>query len=75
MENLALDLLLGRAIPATNPYIVYRSSRRSPRELRVEMCNRGDRSRSYKIWIKAVQGWAVASVLTVIDGGRTSCPR
>jgi len=75
MENLALDLLLGPAVPARNPYIVYRNSRRSRRELRVELCNRAERSRSYKIWIKAIQGWAVASVLTVIDGGRANSPR
>jgi len=75
MESIALDLLFAAAAPATNPHIVYRNSKKPRRELRVELCNRADRSRSYKVWIRAVQGWAVASVLTVIDGGRTTIPR
>jgi len=70
MENLALDLLLATPGAARNPYIVYRNVRKPHRDLRVELCNRGDRSRSYKVWVSALQGWAVANVLTVIDGGR-----
>ena len=69
MESVALNLLLGSALPARNPYIIYRNSSTPRRELRIELCNRGDRSRSYKVWISALQGWAVANVLTVLDGG------
>ena len=69
MESLGLDLLLASTVPAKSLYIVCRNAGKRQRRLRVELFNR-ERSRR-KVWVTAEQGWSVANVLTVIDGGQT----